>query len=599
MKVHVVGGFLGAGKTTAVRRLAEHLRQRGERVAIITNDQGHGLVDTEAVRASAAEVREIGGGCFCCRYGDLEQALDAAADAGMSVAVTEAVGSCADLIATVLSPLADRRGVRFQVAPLSIVVDPWRVRDMARGAFSPDVAYLFRKQIEEADVIVVSRADASPPDVGAALRELAPAAAIVPFSGKTGEGAREWLAARPAKPSAPLVIDYERYGAAEAALGWLNGHVVITAARPFAPRALVLDILGALRALPIAHVKLAVVEPNQGTAAIVRRDGEPVLDLADLPLQTSELRLLINARVAIGAQELECAVRAAVSGAAVGATVLWDALASFEPQKPVPVHRHGYRCGSGDDASCCAAFYDRPEVRFLLGDSLHPGGTDLTLSLAESLELGDGKTVLDVACGRGTSLRALADRWHIHGTGLDAGGVAVNEARVTVLRGDAHAIPFEAASFDAVLCECAVSTFADQRQALGEIRRVLRASGRVAVSDMVVDGPIPELLRPYAHAGACLAGARTSKGWEELFREAGFEIEEARDESVHLGHMIGDIKRKLVGLALARASGTLPSEVNIDIKASRALIRAAEDTLRAGNVRYGAWILVRGAAGNP
>lgn len=595
MKVHVVGGFLGAGKTTAIRRLAEYLRERGERVAVITNDQGHSLVDTEAVRASAAEVREIGGGCFCCRYGDLEEALDAAADAGMSVAITEAVGSCTDLVATVLSPLADRRAGRLSLAPLSIVVDPWRVQEIARGAFSDDVAYLWKKQIEEADVIVVSRADARPPDVTAALREISRDAAIVAFSGKTGDGASEWLGAKPAKPALPLLIDYERYGAAEAELGWLNGHVVVVAERPFAPRGLVLDLLGALRSLPIAHVKIAVVEPSGGTAAIVRRDGQPMLDLGDLPNEVTELRLLVNARVAMPPEKLESAVCAAVSSAAVGATVTWDALSSFEPGKPVPVHRYGYRCGSGDDASCCAAFYDRPEVRFLLGDSLHPGGTDLTLSLAESLLLGDGKTVLDVACGRGTSLRAIADRWPIQGTGLDAGGVSVDDARLRVLRGDAHEIPFEADSFDSVLCECAVSTFADQRKALGEILRVLKPGGRVAVSDMVVDGPIPELLRPYAHAGACLAGARTTKGWEELFRDVGFEIDETRDESAHLARMIGDIKRKLVGVALARASGTLPADVKIDIKESRALIREAEETLRAGHVKYGAWILERKA----
>lgn len=593
MRIHVVGGFLGAGKTTAIRRLAEHLGERGERVAVITNDQGHTLVDTEAVRGSAAEVREIGGGCFCCRYGDLEQALDAAADAGMSVAITEAVGSCTDLVATVLSPLADRRAGNFTLAPLSIVVDPWRVREIARGAFSDDVAYLWRKQIEEADVIVVSRADANPPDVTETLREIRRDAAIVAFSGKTGQGASEWLGAKPSRPAAPLVIDYGRYGAAEAELGWLDGKAHVKSERPFAPRGLVLDLLGALRALPIAHVKVALVEPNRGTAALVRREGEPVLDLRDLPHEVTELRLLVNARVAMRPAALEETVRAALAASSVGATVTWDELASFEPGAPVPVHRYGYRCGSGDDASCCAAFYDRPEVRFLLGDSLHPGGIELTLSLAESLGLADATKVLDVACGRGTSLRAIAERWSIHGVGMDAGGATVDEPRLRVVRGDAHEIPFDAASFDAVLCECAVSTFMDQRKALGEIARVLRPGGRVAVSDMVVDGPIPELLRPYAHAGACLAGARTTKGWEELFRDAGFEIVETRDESSRLARMIGDIKRKLVGVALAQASGTLAADVKIDVKESRALIREAEETLRAGHVKYGAWILER------
>src|SRR5262245_60456804 len=47
----MVGGFLGAGKTTAMLRLAEHLTQRGQRVGLITNDQSQGLVDTSIVTA--------------------------------------------------------------------------------------------------------------------------------------------------------------------------------------------------------------------------------------------------------------------------------------------------------------------------------------------------------------------------------------------------------------------------------------------------------------------------------------------------------------------------------------------------------------------
>ena len=87
MKVRIIGGFLGAGKTSAIRELARLLCDRGERVAIVTNDQGRALVDTELVRPSAAWVREIGGGCFCCRFEELEAALGAAADSGASIAL--------------------------------------------------------------------------------------------------------------------------------------------------------------------------------------------------------------------------------------------------------------------------------------------------------------------------------------------------------------------------------------------------------------------------------------------------------------------------------------------------------------------------------
>ena len=60
----MVGGFLGAGKTTAMLRLAEHLTAGGRRVGLITNDQSHGLVDTSIVAARGYPVEEITGGCF-------------------------------------------------------------------------------------------------------------------------------------------------------------------------------------------------------------------------------------------------------------------------------------------------------------------------------------------------------------------------------------------------------------------------------------------------------------------------------------------------------------------------------------------------------
>src|SRR5688572_32796919 len=63
----MVGGFLGAGKTTAVSKLAAHLSGQGLRVGLITNDQGNQLVDTAMLASRGFSVEEISGGCFCCR----------------------------------------------------------------------------------------------------------------------------------------------------------------------------------------------------------------------------------------------------------------------------------------------------------------------------------------------------------------------------------------------------------------------------------------------------------------------------------------------------------------------------------------------------
>ena len=162
----MIGGFLGAGKTTAVDRFARTLSERGTRIGLITNDQSTGLVDSAILRSRGFAVEEIAGGCFCCRFDSLQQAADnLTADARPEVFLAEPVGSCTDLVATVSYPLRRLYGDRFEVAPLSVLVDPKRcARVLGVGPesdrkFSQKVVYVYEKQLEEADLIVVNKCD--------------------------------------------------------------------------------------------------------------------------------------------------------------------------------------------------------------------------------------------------------------------------------------------------------------------------------------------------------------------------------------------------------------------------------------------------------
>ena len=142
----MIGGFLGAGKTTAVGKLAERLSAQGLRVGLITNDQGRNLVDTAMLRSQGFATEEIPGGCFCCRFNSLVDAATRLTEQSrLEVFIAEPVGSCTDLVATVTYPLRRLYGNSFTVAPVSVLVDPIRAARVFAlekgGSFSEKVLY--------------------------------------------------------------------------------------------------------------------------------------------------------------------------------------------------------------------------------------------------------------------------------------------------------------------------------------------------------------------------------------------------------------------------------------------------------------------------
>jgi len=157
----LVGGFLGAGKTTTMARLARIYTARGHRVGLVTNDQAQDLVDTTSLQAQGFDVVEVAGACFCCRFDDLVGKVGRLEqDKRPDVILAEPVGSCTDLVATVVQPLRDLYGERFEVAPYPVIFKPshgLRILGGESSGFSPKAAYIFRKQLEEADAIVINR----------------------------------------------------------------------------------------------------------------------------------------------------------------------------------------------------------------------------------------------------------------------------------------------------------------------------------------------------------------------------------------------------------------------------------------------------------
>jgi SAM-dependent methyltransferase len=160
-------------------------------------------------------------------------------------------------------------------------------------------------------------------------------------------------------------------------------------------------------------------------------------------------------------------------------------------------------------------------LRTVVGDPLHPGGDAATRALLDQAGVRDGTRLLDVGCGAGNAL-ALARERGARVVGLDR-----DPRGPETVRGDLTALPFRSESVDVVLAEC-VLCLADLDAGLAEARRVLRGGGRLALSDVVVDGDLPDLPPGFADA-LCLSGARDRARLTRRVEDAGFAVERVDD----------------------------------------------------------------------
>jgi len=360
LRLVMIGGFLGAGKTTAISRLARHYLGQGQRIGLVTNDQAADLVDTNSLRAQGFPVEEVAGACFCCRFDDLVGKVSRLEEGDRpDVVLVEPVGSCTDLVATVVQPLRDLYRDRFEVAPYPVFFKPSHglriLRNEPGSGFSPKAAYIFRKQLEEADAIVINRIDEMTPSAVTELRDLVgkdfARVPILPVSAKTGQGfdaLLELLEQQGNFGRKILDIDYDIYAEGEAELGWLNAAVKVTAAKPVNLDNLLLQIIAGLREAfaerdgEVAHLKTIGLHGGSfGVANLVSSAGQPEISLPSRGTVT-EAEVIVNARVALDPAVLDEAVRETVAAvcAAHQARAEFVSLQSFRPGRPQPTHRY-------------------------------------------------------------------------------------------------------------------------------------------------------------------------------------------------------------------------------------------------------------------
>ncbi|MBC8356810.1 MAG: cobalamin biosynthesis protein P47K [Planctomycetes bacterium] len=355
----MLGGFLGAGKTTTIARLARRYQEQGLRVGIVTNDQATDLVDTHTLRSQGFEVGEVAGACFCCNFNELTQVAAAlTAEQRPDVILAEPVGSCTDLVATVIQPLMRLHADRFHVAPYGVLLKPSHGRKILKGeanaGFSPKAAYIFKKQLEEADFIVLNRIDqlsvTGVDELQQLIEQHHPGVPTIRMSAKTGagfDGLVELLDQQGDFGRRILDIDYDIYAEGEAELGWLNSNLRVTSEQQFSLDELLVSIVDRLRDrlrslnAEVAHLKvIGLWEGAHGVANLISNDLPAELSLAS-DCTTASADLVVNARVMLDPESLKSEVRESVEAACaqLSARANWHQTQSFRPGRPVPTHR--------------------------------------------------------------------------------------------------------------------------------------------------------------------------------------------------------------------------------------------------------------------
>ena len=354
-----VGGFLGAGKTTLLWEAARRLTDRGRRVGLITNDQAPDLVDTALLAGRGLAVREVAGSCFCCNFPGLARRRR---HTGRRRAGRHPPGRAGGQLHRPLGhhPPAAEGPVPARFRPGAAVGPgrPRRLTGVLAGTTSlhPSAAYIVRKQVEEADIVVLNKMDLLAPAAAAELDRLVaanfPGLRGPPPLGPHGPGRRRVARRGPGpRPRGPAHrgrgLRHLRRGRGRAGLAErqhpppvgrrggrlaavLHGRCSRTCERTFLER----------RA-DVGHVKLFLAAGQGSLVGNLTQSSGAVAVRGQIAGAPTEAQLVFNARVAISPQDLERTVRGAlaeVCGTAVRAEVLH--LQSLQPGRPNPTHRY-------------------------------------------------------------------------------------------------------------------------------------------------------------------------------------------------------------------------------------------------------------------
>jgi SAM-dependent methyltransferase len=215
-------------------------------------------------------------------------------------------------------------------------------------------------------------------------------------------------------------------------------------------------------------------------------------------------------------------------------------------QTPTPIHevvREHYAGRIKNNASCCSGSSDCCST----DSSLYPQDLLTTLPEGESVvsygcgdpitlaSLQPGQTVLDLGSGAGIdcffAAKKVGEMGHVIGVDMTpemlerarASAKRMNLQNVEFRQGFIEDLPIEENTVDVIISNCVINLSPDKSKVFAEAFRALKPGGKLAVSDIVTDGPLPQSIKQSLSAWAgCVAGAVEARQYIGMMEAVGF-----------------------------------------------------------------------------
>ena len=355
----VLGGYLGAGKTTLAVNLARTLREKNDKsVAMITNDQGDVLVDTEFTKDAGFDVREILGGCFCSNFDEFVSSARTLVSIGKpDVIIAEPIGTSTNLMGSVVAPLRTMYPNEFDVAPFTVVIDCIRAAEILSGSKEKNaesVDLIPAHQIKEAEVVILSKADMVRAEAIAGIRDelkkILPDVEIIETSSsdlRNIDGITEMILSDRTSTKIAERDDNKGFNFEKAKLGWYSGTFALTPLGKVDMYSVSSDIMKGVAKeygpKSIVHVKVIISSPEAAAKMSLVRESIQVDGIYGSRFISGEGKLVLNARVISPPKRLEDTMRGII-----------DSLSSY----PVKIEKVSESCFSPRPESPSHFFFE-------------------------------------------------------------------------------------------------------------------------------------------------------------------------------------------------------------------------------------------------